>query len=52
MHFPWSPSALDSLLSHGDYYMVLVDYEDYIKVQRRVEDAYLDAAGWTILFLI
>ncbi len=43
---------VDSLLSHGDYYMVLADYEDYIKVQRRVEDAYLDAAGWTRMSIL
>ena len=43
---------VDSLLSHGDYYMVLADYEDYINAQRRVEDAYLDAAGWTRMSIL
>lgn len=43
---------VDSLLAHGDYYMLLADYEDYIRVQGQVEEAYLDQAGWTRMSIL
>ena len=38
---------VDSLLVHGDYYLVLADYENYIATQDRVAATYQDVAAWT-----
>lgn len=38
---------VDTLLKNGDQYMLLADYEDYVKCQERVDEAYLDSEGWT-----
>lgn len=43
---------VDSLLAHGDYYMLLADYEDYVRVQGQVEKAYLDQPGWTRMSIL
>jgi starch phosphorylase len=43
---------IDSLLSHGDYYMVLADYEDYVKVQGEVSKAYGDQDLWTRMSIL
>ncbi len=37
---------IDTLLSHGDHYMLLADLRDYIQTQDRVDAAYKDRAGW------
>jgi starch phosphorylase len=36
----------DSLVKHGDYYMVLADYESYVECQARVDRAYGNADAW------
>ena len=38
---------VDSLLNHGDQYMVLADYGAYIRCQEQVSRAYADADAWT-----
>jgi glycogen phosphorylase len=38
---------LDSLLNQGDLYLVLADYEDYIRCQEEVARAYRDQDTWT-----
>jgi glycogen phosphorylase len=37
----------DSLLNQGDPYLVLADYEDYIRTQDEVSRLYLDQVEWT-----
>jgi starch phosphorylase len=37
----------DSLVYYGDTYMLLADYEDYVKTQGRVSELYLDNELWT-----
>jgi len=37
----------DSLLYHGDKYLLLADYADYVKCQDEVSLAYLDRDAWT-----
>ena len=36
----------DLLLKHGDQYMLMADFADYIACQERVSQAYLDRPGW------
>ena len=36
----------DSLLDHGDPFMVLADYADYVRVQSLVDKAYADPNKW------
>ncbi|MEO8661706.1 MAG: glycogen/starch/alpha-glucan phosphorylase [Bryobacteraceae bacterium] len=36
----------DALLNHGDRYMLLADFRDYIETQDRVDAAYKDRRGW------
>jgi starch phosphorylase len=43
---------VESLLSHGDYYLVLADYENYLAAQARVGRAYEDAASWTRMSIL
>lgn len=38
---------IDSLLNQGDLYLVLADYEEYIRCQEEVERAYRDQDSWT-----
>jgi starch phosphorylase len=38
---------IDALLSHGDRYMVIADFEDYWRTQRRVDALWLDQENWT-----
>jgi len=38
---------IDSLLTQGDPYLVLADFEDYIKTQKRVEDLFKTPHLWT-----
>ncbi|MBN1654189.1 MAG: glycogen/starch/alpha-glucan phosphorylase [Deltaproteobacteria bacterium] len=38
---------IDSLLNHGDHFMVLADFASYIACQERVSAAFLDRANWT-----
>jgi starch phosphorylase len=37
----------DSLVRHGDYYMVLADYESYVDCQAKVDAAFQDPYEWT-----
>ena len=37
---------LDSLLGHGDRYMVLADFADYLRAQADVDSNWLDKEGW------
>lgn len=43
---------VDSLLAHGDYYLVLADYENYVETQARVSRAYEDKALWTRMSIL
>ncbi|MEA5114324.1 MAG: glycogen/starch/alpha-glucan phosphorylase [Geobacteraceae bacterium] len=38
---------VDSLLNQGDPYLVLADYEDYLRSQSEVEKVFLDQSEWT-----
>ncbi len=38
---------IDALLHKGDYFMVMADYEPYIKKQQEVEQLYRDTEAWT-----
>jgi starch phosphorylase len=35
-----------ALLDHGDHYMLLADFRDYIQTQDQVDAAYQDRTGW------
>ncbi len=37
---------IDSLLHHGDHYLLLADYASYIACQKEVEETYLDQERW------
>lgn len=37
---------INALLHEGDYFMVLADYEDYVKEQEKVEKLYRDQDEW------
>jgi starch phosphorylase len=37
---------IDALLLHGDHYMLLADFRDYIRTQEKVDAAYKDRDGW------
>lgn len=39
---------VDSLLDDGDYYMVLADFEAYVRCQQRVSEAYKNQKEWTM----
>jgi len=39
--------VIDSLVSRGDFYMLLKDYASYIECQEEVNRAYKDVTGWT-----
>jgi starch phosphorylase len=43
---------VDSVLNHGDYYMVLADYESYVRAQERVSRAYVDQERWTRMSIL
>jgi starch phosphorylase len=43
---------VESLLAHGDYYLVLADYENYIQAQARVSRTYEDTAQWTRMSIL
>ncbi len=38
---------ISSLLDHGDYFMVLPDYRDYVNTQETVSRLYQDIEAWT-----
>lgn len=42
----------DSLLDHGDPFMVLADYADYVRVQSLVDKAYSDPKKWAKMAII
>jgi glycogen phosphorylase len=37
---------VDALLTHGDRYMLLADFRDYVQKQDQVDAAYRDRTGW------
>ncbi len=37
----------DSLIKGGDQFMVLADYDDYVRAQMEIDDAYRNSALWT-----
>lgn len=43
---------VDSLLSHGDYYLVLADYDQYVATQFKVAAVYEDVAAWTRMSIL
>ncbi len=43
---------VDSLLHHGDYYMVLADYSSYVGCQDRVNQTYNDWRRWTRMSIL
>ena len=42
----------DSLLDHGDPFMVLADYADYVRVQSLVDKSYADPKKWAKMAII
>jgi len=44
--------VVDSLLSGGDYFMVLADFEDYARCQQRLEDTYRDQEKWNRMAIL
>ena len=43
---------IDSLFDEGDHYMVLADYESYIKCQDKIAKAFLDRERWLKMSII
>jgi len=43
---------VDSLLYHGDTYMLLADYASYIACQDRVSEAYKDKSTWLAMSIL
>jgi starch phosphorylase len=39
--------VVQSLLDHGDHYLLLADYARYLAAQERVDTLYADADAWT-----
>ncbi|HXJ01830.1 MAG TPA: glycogen/starch/alpha-glucan phosphorylase [Micropepsaceae bacterium] len=37
----------DSLVKYGDHFMVLADYDDYVRAQMEIDDAYRNSKLWT-----
>jgi starch phosphorylase len=44
--------VVDSLLRHGDYYLVLADYAAYVECQEKVSRAYQDAGEWSRISIL
>lgn len=42
----------DALVRHGDHYMLLADYDAYVKSQDRVDAAFCDAQRWTRMAIL
>ena len=38
---------VDTLLQNGDHYLLLADYESYVRCQRRVDELYATPTAWT-----
>ncbi|MBF0518007.1 MAG: glycogen/starch/alpha-glucan phosphorylase, partial [Nitrospirae bacterium] len=43
---------IDSLLNHGDNYLLMADFESYAKCQERVAEVYKDQAEWTKMSIL
>lgn len=39
-------SIYDALVNFGDHYLLLADYDSYVKTQERVDEAYRNQADW------
>ena len=44
--------VVDSLLSGGDHYLVLADFDSYVAKQAEVEKAYEDSAAWAKMCIL
>ena len=42
----------DTLLHHGDHFLLLADYASYIECQKRVDEAYRDADRWARMAIL
>jgi len=42
----------DALVRHGDHYMLLADYDAYVKCQDRVEATFRDPRRWTRMAIL
>ena len=42
----------ESLLNHGDPFLVLADFDDYIRAQHEVDAAYRDKQGWAKMAIL
>ncbi|TFH38605.1 MAG: glycogen phosphorylase, partial [Chrysiogenales bacterium] len=43
---------VDSLMAHGDQYMLMADYGSYAEAQNRAEAAYRDREGWVRMSIL
>ncbi|OHD69648.1 MAG: glycogen phosphorylase [Spirochaetes bacterium RBG_16_49_21] len=43
---------VDSLLAQNDHYMLMADYESYIRCQERVSETFKDARRWTRMSIL
>ena len=43
---------VDALLNQGDYFMVMADYDSYIRAQAEVERTYLDRRKWVRMSIL
>ena len=44
-------SIYDALVNWGDHYLLLADYASYVQAQARVDLAYQDPTGWSVMAL-
>ncbi len=44
--------VIDTLLTHNDYYMLMADYESYIKCQEKVSRIFKDSKSWTRMSIL
>ena len=49
---PYLFKPITDALLYNDHYLVLADFADYVACQRKVNDAYRDAAHWTRMSIL